>query len=55
LLSHQLSATLRGIAAPVFVRWKNELRLRGFKLGARVIDFPGGLPGDIGLFLVWGE
>jgi CBS domain-containing protein len=48
-------ATLRGIAAQVFVRWKNELRPRSFRLGARVIDFPGGLPGDIGLFLVWGD
>lgn len=48
-------ATLRGIAAQVFMRWKNELRPRGFHLSARVIDFPGGIPGDIGLFLVWGD
>jgi len=47
-------ATLRGVAAQVFMRWKNELRPRGFHLSARVIDFPGGIPGDIGLFLVWG-
>ena len=47
-------ATLRGIAAQVFMRWKNELRPRGFHLSARVIDFPGGIPGDIGLFLAWG-
>ena len=48
-------ATLRGIAAQVFLRWKRELRARGFRLAARVIDFPDGVPGDIGLFLVWGE
>ena len=47
-------ATLRGIAAQVFMRWKNELRPQGFHLRARVIDFPGGMPGDIGLFLAWG-
>lgn len=47
-------ATLRGIAAQVFMRWKNELRPHGFHLRARVIDFPGGVPGDIGLFLAWG-
>lgn len=47
-------ATLRGLPAQVFMRWKRELRDRGFKLSARVIDFPGGVPGDIGLFLVWG-
>lgn len=48
-------ATLRGIAAQVFMRWKNELRPRGFHLSARVVDFPGGVPGDIGLFLAWGK
>jgi CBS domain-containing protein len=47
-------ATLRGLPAQVFMRWKQELRDRGFKLRARVIDFPGGVPGNIGLFLVWG-
>jgi CBS domain-containing protein len=47
--------TLRGIAAQVFRRWKQELRARGFVLHARVIDFPDGLPGDIGLFLAWGR
>jgi hypothetical protein len=47
--------TLRGIAAQVFLRWKRELRPHGFKLNARVVDFPGGVPGHIGLFLVWGE
>jgi hypothetical protein len=48
------SATLRGIAAQIFLRWKRELRARGFRLTARVINFPNGVPGDIGLFLVWG-
>jgi CBS domain-containing protein len=47
--------TLRGLAAQVFLRWKQELRERGFRLSARVIDFPDGVPGHIGLFLVWGE
>ena len=27
----------------------------GFRLSARVLEFPGGMPGDIGLFVVWGE
>ena len=47
--------TLRGEAAEVFLRWERELKARGFRLVARVLDFPGGFPGDIGLFLVWGE
>jgi CBS domain-containing protein len=47
-------ATLRGEAAEVYVRWSHDLRPQGFHLAARVMDFPDGMPGDIGLFLVWG-
>jgi CBS domain-containing protein len=47
--------TLRGEAAELYVRWENQLQPRGFHLAARVLDFPGGKPGDIGLFLGWGE
>jgi CBS domain-containing protein len=47
--------TLRGIAAQMFMRWKQELRPRAFHLSARVIDFPKGIPGDIGLYLHWGK
>jgi CBS domain-containing protein len=47
--------TLRGEAAEMYLRWERELRPRGFHLTARVVDFPDGIPGDIGLFLVWGE
>lgn len=48
-------ATLQGLAAKVFLRWKKELRPRGFGLHARVVDFPDGVPGHIGLFLAWGK
>lgn len=47
--------SLRGEAAEVYLRWKRNLKPRGFHLQARVLDFPGGMPGDVGLFLVWGE
>jgi CBS domain-containing protein len=47
--------TLRGEAAEIYLRWERDLKPRGFHLAARVLDFPGGMPGDIGLFLVWGE
>jgi CBS domain-containing protein len=46
--------TLRGDAAEIFLRWERDLRPHGFHLAARVLDFPDGMPGDIGLFLVWG-
>lgn len=48
-------ATLRGEAADVYNRWHSALRPLGFALSAEVLDFPGGRPGDVGLFLRWGE
>jgi len=45
--------TLRGEPAEIYLRWERELKPRAFHLTARVLDFPGGEPGDIGLFLVW--
>jgi CBS domain-containing protein len=48
-------ATLRGEAAEIYLRWELELKPHGFHLGAQVVDFPDGIPGDIGLFLVWGQ
>ena len=47
-------ATLRGEAAEVYLRWSHDLKPHGFHLAARIMDFPGGVPGDVGLFLVWG-
>jgi CBS domain-containing protein len=47
--------TLRGEAAEIYRRWERDLKPRGFGMAARVLDFPGGMPGDVGLFLVWGE
>jgi len=48
-------ATLRGEAAELYLRWERELKPRGFRMAARVLEYPAGMPGDIGLFLVWGE
>ncbi|HUI20888.1 MAG TPA: CBS domain-containing protein, partial [Methylocella sp.] len=47
--------TLRGEAAEFYQYWKRDLQPRGFRLGAWVLDFPDGIPGDIGLFLMWGD
>ena len=47
--------TLRGEAAELYARWREQLKPRGFHLAVRVLDFPGGTPGDVGLFLFWGE
>jgi CBS domain-containing protein len=47
--------TLRGVPAELYLRWECELKPDGFRLAARVVEFPGGKPGDIGLFLVWSQ
>jgi hypothetical protein len=46
--------TLRGEAADIYRYWERDLKPKGFHLTAQVVDFPGGIPGDIGLTLVWG-
>jgi hypothetical protein len=46
--------TLRGLPREIYERWQRELKEKGFRIGARVLDFPGGFPGTVGLFLVWG-
>jgi hypothetical protein len=48
-------ATLRGEAAELYLRWERDLKPRGFSLAARVLDFPDGMPGDIGLSISWSE
>ena len=33
--------------------WKENLRPGGFQLSARIVSFPDGKPGDVGLFFTW--
>jgi len=33
--------------------WHEHLRPLGFHLSAQVLDYPGGMPGDIGFILTW--
>ena len=37
----------------VYDFWKEQLKHGGFKFGARIINYPGGKPGDVGLFFSW--
>jgi len=37
----------------VYDYWKQHMEPGGFKLSARIINFPGGMPGDVGLFFSW--
>lgn len=46
--------SLRGPAADIYERWRDELKPAGFGLAARILEFPGGFPGDAGITLTWG-
>ena len=37
----------------VFDFWKQHLKPGGFKFAVRIINYPDGKPGDVGLFFSW--
>lgn len=45
--------SLRGLPAAIWQRWHDELQAKGFRMKARIIDFPEGVPGNVGLVLSW--
>ena len=47
--------TLTGRPRQAYELWLNQLRPAGFRLAAMIVEWPGGLPGDIAFFLKWGE
>ncbi|MCP8937916.1 hypothetical protein NK718_05265 [Alsobacter sp. SYSU M60028] len=47
--------TLTGRPRQAYELWRDHLRAGGFRLKAMIIEWPGGLPGDVGFFLAWGE
>jgi len=46
-------ATLTGAPKEVYQLWHRHFRPRGYKLRVQIIDFPGGMPGDIAMTLSW--
>ena len=47
--------TLTGIPQEIFQLWTDYLKPRGYRIAYQIIDFPGGVPGDIGITLSWGD
>lgn len=45
--------TLQGKAKEFFERYQRFGKPQGYKLKAMIINFPGGIPGDVGVFLNW--
>jgi hypothetical protein len=47
--------TLTGRPRQAYELWRDQLRPAGYRLSAMIVEWPGGLPGDVGFFLKWGE
>ena len=47
--------TLTGIPREIFQLWSDYLKPRGYRILYQIIDFPGGMPGDISIVLSWGD
>ena len=45
--------TLTGVPKEIFQLWSDYLQPRGYRISYQIIDFPGGMPGDIGVTLSW--
>jgi hypothetical protein len=46
--------TMTGLPKELFHFWERHLKPRGYRLRCQIVDWPGGMPGDIGMTLVWG-
>src|SRR5215213_7810323 len=46
-------ASLDGFAKRAFDFFKRELEPRGFQIRAEIVDWPGGMPGDVAFYLTW--
>ena len=45
--------TLTGLPKEMYEFWGRELRPRGYKIRFQIVDFPDGMPGDVGITLKW--
>lgn len=46
-------ATLTGLPKELYEFWERQLRPRGYKIRFQIVDFPDGMPGDVGITLKW--
>lgn len=47
------SSSLEGFAKHAYEFYVKELQPLGYKLRVEILDYPGGMPGSIGMFLRW--
>jgi hypothetical protein len=46
--------TLTGVPNEIYQFWDRRLRPLGYRLRVQIIDFSGGVPGDVSMTLKWG-
>src|SRR4030088_2245992 len=47
--------TLTGIPKEIFQLWADYLKPRGYRIAYQIIDYSGGVPGDIAITIAWGD
>ena len=47
--------TLTGLPKELYDFWKKYLQPRGYRISFQIVDWPGGMPGDIGITLNWAK
>jgi hypothetical protein len=47
--------TLTGLPKELYEFWKKHMQARGYRLKVQIVDWPGGMPGDIGMSLSWSK
>jgi hypothetical protein len=47
--------TLTGLPKEMYHFWDRHLRPLGYKIRVQIVDWSGGVPGDIGFSLKWGD
>jgi hypothetical protein len=47
-------STLSGVPKEMYLFWQRHLRPKGYRLRVQIVDFPKGMPGDVGMTLTWG-
>jgi len=45
--------SLEGFAKKAYEYYMAKLKPLGYKLSAQILDYPGGMPGNVGLYLSW--
>jgi hypothetical protein len=46
--------TLTGVPKEIYEFWQRQLKSKGYHLRYEIVDYPGGMPGDVGITLSWG-